>query len=92
MYLAQVYIGFSAMSELSHLGFNAACSVLTLASLANIITPGGIGTFPTAIFLVLSLYKIDQSTGEAFGWLMWGASTSIILFFGFIVPWAIIFY
>ena len=49
-----------------------------------IITPGGLGTFPTAIFLVLSLYKIEPSTGEAFGWLMWGTTTFIILFFGLI--------
>jgi uncharacterized protein (TIRG00374 family) len=82
MYLLQIYIGFSAIPDLAHLGFSAACSVLTLATLANIITPGGIGTFPTAIFLVLRLYNIDQSTGEAFGWLMWGATTFIILFFG----------
>ena len=84
MYLLEIYIGFSAISALSHLGFNAACIVLTLASLANIITPGGIGTFPTAIFLVLSLYNINQTTGEAFGWLMWGVSTFIILFFGLV--------
>ena len=82
MYLLQIYIGFSAIEQVSHLGLNAACSVLTLATLAMILTPGGIGTFPTAIFLVLSLYKIDQSIGEAFGWLMWGTTTFIILFFG----------
>ena len=82
MYLLQIYVGFSAIQEVSHLGLNAACSVLTLATLAMIITPGGIGTFPTAVFLVLNLYNIDQSTGEAFGWIMWGATTFIILFFG----------
>ena len=82
MYLMQIYVGFSAIQEVSQLGLNAACSVLTLATLAMIITPGGIGTFPTAVFLVLSLYNIDQSTGEAFGWIMWGATTFIILFFG----------
>lgn len=84
MYLLQIYVGFSAIQDVAHLGLDAACSVLTLATLAMIITPGGLGTFPTAIFLVLSLYKIDPSTGEAFGWLMWGTTTFIILFFGFI--------
>lgn len=82
MYLLEIYIGFSAIKEVSHLGLNAACSVLTLATFAMILTPGGIGTFPTAIFLVLGLYNIEQSTGEAFGWLMWGTTTFIILFFG----------
>ncbi len=60
----------------------AACSVLTLATLAMIVTPGGIGTFPTAIYLVLELYKIEESIGEAFGWLMWGTTTFIVVFFG----------
>ncbi len=82
MYLLQIYVGFSAIQEVSHLGLNAACAVLSLATLAMIITPGGIGTFPTAVFLVLGLYNIDQSTGEAFGWIMWGATTFIILLFG----------
>lgn len=82
MYLLQIYIGFSAIQDVAHLGLDAACAVLTLATLAMILTPGGLGTFPTAIFLVLVLYKIDPSTGEAFGWLMWGTTTFIILFFG----------
>ena len=84
MYLLQIYVGFFAIRDVAHLGLDAACAVLTLATLAMIITPGGLGTFPTAIFLVLSLYKIEPSTGEAFGWLMWGTTTFIILFFGLI--------
>lgn len=84
MYLLQIYVGFFAIRDVAHLGLDAACAVLTLATLAMIITPGGLGTFPTAIFLVLGLYKIDPSTGEAFGWLMWGTTTFIILIFGLI--------
>lgn len=84
MYLLEIYVGFSAINEVSHLGLDAACAVLTLATFAMILTPGGIGTFPTAIFLVLGLYNIEQSTGEAFGWLMWGTTTFIILFFGLV--------
>lgn len=82
MYLLQIYVGFRSIHEVSHLGLDAACAVLTLATLAMIVTPGGLGTFPTAVFLVLQLYKIDDSIGEAFGWLMWGTTTFIILFFG----------
>lgn len=82
MYLLQIYIGFSAITEVTHLGLAAAASVLALATLAMIVTPGGLGTFPTAVYLVLQLYKIDIAVGEAFGWLMWGVTTSIILVFG----------
>jgi uncharacterized protein (TIRG00374 family) len=82
MYLLQIYIGFMAIKEISHLGINAAFSVLTLATLAMIVTPGGLGTFPTAVFLVLKLYEVEESFGEAFGWLVWGTNTVIVLVTG----------
>lgn len=82
MYLGQIYIGFNAMKEVSHLGWDAACGVLTLATLAMIVTPNGLGTFPEAVLLVLGLYKVNEIDGKAFGWLMWGTTTFIILFFG----------
>ena len=82
MYLGQIYIGFSAMKEVSHLGWDAACGILTLATLAMIVAPNGLGTFPQAVLLVLGLYNIDETYGKAFGWLMWATTTFIILFFG----------
>ncbi len=84
LYLLQVYIGFSAMQHTSHLGIGPACAVLVLASLAMIITPGGIGAFPFAIMKVLLLYNIAAPQGQSFGWLMWGVSTGIVVITGFI--------
>ncbi|MES2773662.1 MAG: lysylphosphatidylglycerol synthase transmembrane domain-containing protein [Bacteroidota bacterium] len=84
LYLLQVYIGFSAMEHTAHLGIGPACAVLVLASLAMIITPGGIGAFPFAIMKVLLLYNIAAPQGQSFGWLMWGVSTGIVVVTGFI--------
>jgi len=84
LYLLQVYIGFSAMQQTSHLGIGPACAVLVLASLAMILTPGGIGAFPFAIMKVLVLYNIAEPDGQSFGWLMWGVSTGIVVVTGFI--------
>lgn len=84
MYLLEIYVGFSAMKEVSHLGWAAACGVLSLATLAMIITPNGLGTFPEAVLLVLALYNINESYGKAFGWLMWTTTSFITLFFGLI--------
>jgi hypothetical protein len=44
--------------------------------------PGGLGAFPKAVAWVLILYSIETPIGEAFGFLMWGATTFITLFFG----------
>lgn len=81
MYLLQIYIGFQALSQTAHLGIGAAFSVLTLSTLAMIVSPGGIGAFPVAVQQVLLIYSIDNIS---FGWLMWAVSTGIILIAGLI--------
>jgi glycosyltransferase 2 family protein len=84
LYLLQVYIGFWAMEGTSHLSIKAACSVLTLASLAMILTPGGIGSFPLFVMQTLLVYSIAAPLGKAFGWLIWGVSTGIVIIVGLI--------
>lgn len=82
MYLLQIYIGFSAMEGTANLSLKAACSVLSLATLAMIATPGGIGSFPIFVMETLLIYKVDSHHGLAFGWLIWGVSTGIVLIAG----------
>ncbi|MEO5968196.1 MAG: lysylphosphatidylglycerol synthase transmembrane domain-containing protein, partial [Ferruginibacter sp.] len=82
MYLLQIYIGFSAMESTSGLGIHAAFSVLALATVAMIITPGGIGSFPIFVMQTLVIYNISEPHGKAFGWLLWGANTLIYIIFG----------
>lgn len=84
MYLLQIYVGFHAMEGTYHLTINAACSVLVMATLAMIITPGGIGSFPLLVMTTLTVYGIGEPVGKAFGWLIWGISTGIIIVVGFI--------
>lgn len=84
MYLLQIYIGFMAMEHTASLDLRAACSVLVLATFAMIITPNGIGLFPIFVMQTLVLYGIDPDYGKAFGWLIWGVATTIILVVGFI--------
>lgn len=79
MYLLQVYVGFNTLDVTAHLGIPAALSVLTLSTLAMIISPGGLGAFPVAIQQVLLIYSIHNIS---FGWLMWGANTAIIIIAG----------
>jgi uncharacterized protein (TIRG00374 family) len=82
MYLLQIYIGFYAMEGTSNLNLKAAFSVLSLATLAMIATPGGIGSFPFFVSQTLAIYGISFSLGKAFGWLMWGVSTGIVIVAG----------
>lgn len=81
MYMLEIYIGFSALTPTAHLGIPEACSVLSLATLGMIVSPGGIGAFPLAVQEVLLIYKVDNIS---FGWLIWGVSTSIVIAGGLI--------
>ncbi len=84
MYLLQIYVGFFAMEGTAHLSMQAAFAVLSLATLAMIVTPGGIGSFPIFVMETLLIYSIASPLGKAFGWLIWGANTSIIIITGII--------
>ncbi len=84
MYLLQIYIGFRAMESTADLSIKAACAVLSLSTLAMIVTPGGIGSFPYFIMKTLIIYGIASSQGKAYGWLIWGVSTGLIIIAGVI--------
>jgi len=84
LYMLQIYIGFSAMEGTEHLNIKAAFSVLSLATLAMIATPGGIGSFPIFVMETLLIYSIASPLGKAFGWLIWGVNTSIVIVAGLI--------
>jgi glycosyltransferase 2 family protein len=84
MYLLQLYVAFSALESTAHLGIKAACSVLSLSTLAMIVTPGGLGSFPIFVSQTLAIYTIEKSQGEAYGWLIWGVSTIMIIVVGVI--------
>lgn len=84
LYMLQIYIGFSAMEGTGHLSIKAAFSVLSLATLAMIATPGGIGSFPIFVMETLLIYSIASPLGKAFGWLIWGVNTSIVIVAGLI--------
>jgi hypothetical protein len=72
------------MDGTSTLPIEAAFSVLTLATLSMIVTPGGIGSFPIFVMQTLLLYGIHAPLGKAFGWIMWGVSTALIIIVGLI--------
>jgi hypothetical protein len=57
----------------------AAFSVLSLVTLAMIVSPGGLGAFPVAVQQVLTIYSVNNIS---FGWLMWGVTTTIVLSVG----------
>lgn len=84
LYLLQMYVGFFAIPSTAHLGIKEAFAVLTLASLALTITPGGMGTFPLFVMQGLLMFHVPKSSAITFGWFMWSISVLINILTGFI--------
>ncbi|MBX2931225.1 MAG: flippase-like domain-containing protein [Chitinophagaceae bacterium] len=93
LYLLGTWVGFYAMQGTTGLSISVAITCLAFASIGMIVTPGGIGTYPALIAIVLSLQQpsIPNSIGYANGTLQWFAQCIIVLLVGFIclilLPW-----
>ncbi len=82
LYTANAIIGFYMISELSKLSWMAGLAVIAVGTLAMIITPGGLGAFPPIVASILFLYGVNNSLGNAYGWVNWGVQTFIVLVLG----------
>ena len=83
-YLVGTYVGFSAIKETSVLPVLSTFPVLVFGTVATMITPGGIGTYPVLLAEAMLLYNVQEAFGNANGWLQWSAQFIIILVVGFI--------
>jgi glycosyltransferase 2 family protein len=82
LYLISIYLGFKAFPAVASLGFNASVAILVFGSFGMIVTQGGIGAYQLAVQKTLLLYGISAVSGLAFGWVLWGAQTAIVLVAG----------
>ena len=84
MYSMQIYLGFLALPATAHLSILAALVVLVYGSVAMILTPGGIGAYTSFVAQILVYYAISEVYAQAFGWIAWGAQTSILIILGIV--------
>jgi len=83
-YLIGTYVGFYAIKETSVLPMLSTFPVLVFGTVATMITPGGIGSYPVLLMRAMLLYNVAEAFGYANGWLQWSAQFIIILVVGFI--------
>jgi hypothetical protein len=76
------YVTIFSFNELEHLSFGAVLVAFIMASFSIVATNGGIGSYPLAIFAAFSLYGISKEPSIAFGWIVWGAQTLMIVVLG----------
>ena len=82
MYLMMTYICFLAFDFTSHLGIIPALAVLSFATFGFLATPGGVGTYPAVVALVIGLYGIQYDLGLLFGWIIWAVQTFLVIITG----------
>ena len=79
LYLSGGYIGFMALQQTQQYGIREAFTVLSAGSIGMIATPGGIGAYPFMIQQTMMLYNLQEGFALAFGWLLWLATTLVIV-------------
>ncbi len=81
-YFLMLQVAFWAFPATEQLGPAACLSVFIFGTFGMIVTPGGIGAYPTLVGQTLLLYGIEESAGISFGWIVWGAQTLVFLIIG----------
>lgn len=92
LYFMGGYVGFMAFQETQIYGVREAFTVLSAGSIGMIASPGGIGAYAFMIEKTMILYGLSQPVAIAFGWILWLATTAVIIIGGLISFVAIPYY
>lgn len=82
MYLLMFYVIKFTVPETASLSIAGIMAAFIVGTFAISTTNGGIGVYPIAMGAVLLLFDINQQAGEAFGWIVWGSQTLMIVVLG----------
>ncbi len=82
MYLLMFYVTSFAIEDLEGISAGAILIGFISASFSIAATNGGIGSYPLAIYAAFSIFGIAEEPSIAFGWIMWGSQTLMIIIFG----------
>ena len=82
MYIGMIYVLQFAFPETQSLAFEATLVAFIFGAFAMSVTNGGIGLYPVAIGLAFNAFGVSSATGEAFGWVMWGTQTGLVILLG----------
>lgn len=81
-YVATFYVGSCVIPETSSLSFGGILAAFVAGSFAISFTNGGFGAFPLIVAELLLIYKIPLEAGTAFGWILWGTQTGLVVVMG----------
>lgn len=82
LYFLMTWVCFFSLEETSKTNLFAPFAVMIFGSFAIMATPNGLGVFPLVVAVILGLPEfgsMDPGTGNALGWIIWGAQEIMIL-------------
>lgn len=82
MYLLMFYVTSMAIPELKGIPLGAILIGFISASFSIAATNGGIGSYPVVVFAAFAVFGIAKDPSYAFGWIMWGSQTLMIVILG----------
>ena len=82
MYLLMFYVIKFTVPETVDLSWVGIMAAFIVGTFAISTTNGGIGVYPIAMGAVLLFFGVNQPAGEAFGWIMWGSQTALVIVLG----------
>lgn len=81
-YLLTFFLGIFVFPETSHLPLEAVASAFVVGSIAIAFTNSGFGSYPFLIAKILLFYSVAETTGQAFGWIVWISQMMVVLIMG----------
>ena len=83
-YILTFYIAIFVFPETSALSVDAVITSFVVGSIAIAFTNSGFGSYPFLISKILLFYSISETTGNAFGWIVWTSQMLLVLTLGLI--------
>lgn len=82
LYVAAFYVGIFAFEQTSAIAFSSMLLAFVAGSFAISFTNSGFGSYPLFVAGVLGLFGIAETSGTAFGWIIWTSNLASILVLG----------
>lgn len=82
MYVAMYYVMIFALEQTSQISVAGLLCSFVAGGITITLTNSGFGSYPFVIAGILLLFNIPETTGTAFGWLVWSAQTLSVIVLG----------
>lgn len=81
-YVLMFYVTLFALPQTSSITFGAVVTAFVVGSIAIAFTNSGFGSYPFMIAKILALYGINETAGNAFGWIVWSSQMFLVVLLG----------